>query len=194
MKRRQKIVFSLTPINRGQVILVIAAGAAREQMLLWIAAQSIQSRVRVLDGGNQFNVYKIAKNIRRQTSRVHAALLNIQISRCFSCYQMTSALEKTEAVSTPLFLLDFLFSYYDEDIRLGESLRLVRKSIRDLINLSIHAPIVIGVRPQMYSPDRSVLLKELKEIPTQLWEVESPNTHIPPPALPWPLDVRKDKR
>ena len=125
-----------------------------------------------MDGGNQFNVYSIAKAIRRQTARLNDALNNIQISRSFSCYQMTALLERAQTETAPLFVLDFLFSYYDEDIRLEESQRLLRKAVRSFERLSQQAPLVISARSAMYSPERQILLEELKDNATMIWEAE----------------------
>lgn len=181
----------LVRLYNEQIFLIVAPGAAKEQMLAWVAMRACQEKVRVIDGGNQFNVYRVAKTVRRQTHRVHEALQNISISRSFSCYQMAAALAKEKTEATPLFLLDFLFSFYDEDVRLEESQRLLKRSIQNLTRLSKTAPIVAGVRPQMYNPARAILLEEMKEIVTQLWEVEAPGLNqIQAPSLPWPQDTK----
>lgn len=185
-------LYPLKYVQSQQILLIIAQSAAREQMLEWIAMQACGGRVRVIDGGNQFNVYRVAKNIRRQTHRLHTVLQNIQISRSFSCYQMTALLEKTPAENTPLFLLDFLFSYYDEDIRLKESMRLLTKSIQSLKRLSTQAPLIISTRPRMYDVNRSVLLDEVKDNATQLWEIETQDTgQLNAPLLPWPQETQR---
>ena len=184
--------FPLVQASPYQVLLFIAPGAARRQMLAWIALQAGTGKVRVIDGGNQFNVYQVAKHIRRQTSGVYETLHNISVSRSFSCYQMTAMLEKTPPAATPLFILDFLFSYYDEDIRLRESQRLLQKALRTIYRISRHSTVVISTRPQMYSPDRSCLLDRLRETATQQWEIEGetpPVIHVP--ALPWPDEASK---
>ena len=195
-------MFPLARMEQNQILLVIANHAAREQMLEWIAMQACQGRVRVVDGSNQFNVYQVAKTIRRQTARLTDALKNIQISRSFSCYQMTAMLEKIlarpgepgmpeagmPAENIPVFVLDLLFSYYDEDIKLPESQRLLKKSIRALEQLSRRAPVVISSRPMMYNQERKMLLDELKETATLVWEAEETVTRqLPAPnLLPWP--------
>ena len=50
--------------------------------MLDLAAQlAAHGPLRVLDGGNQFNVYPVARAIRRRTSDLNAALQRIVLSR-----------------------------------------------------------------------------------------------------------------
>lgn len=195
-------MFPLARMEKNQMLLVVANHAAREQMLEWIALQACQGRVRVVDGSNQFNVYRIAKTIRRQTARLTDALKNIQVSRSFSCYQMTAMLEKVAAQSggegvdeenVPVFALDLLFSYYDEDVKLPESERLLQKSIRSLEQISRRGPLVVSSRPLMYNLERKMLLDRLKEAAALVWEAEetAPKQLASPYLLPWPDEAQK---
>ena len=68
--------------------------------MLDLAAQlAAHGPLRVLDGGNQFNVYPVARAIRRQTPDLNAALQRIVLSRAFTCYQMVVMLDEAAATS-----------------------------------------------------------------------------------------------
>ena len=180
-------MFSITRLQTHQVLLVTAGQAARQQMLEWIAILACQGKVMVVDGGNQFNIYRVAKSIRRKTAALHGSLQNITISRSFSCYQMAALLEQLSTAPGPLFMLDFLFSFYDEDIPLKESLRLLKNSLQRLVLLSHNVPLIISTRPASFSPERSILLEEVKDIATMLWEgqEETAQQSKPLTLLPW---------
>jgi len=173
--------------NLSNQILVIAAGrAARKLMLEWIAAFAIQGAVTVVDGGNHFNVYHIAKAIRRKTVKLDMALANIHVSRSFSCYQMTALLEEMKPAAAPIFILDLLFSFYDEDVKNEESQRLLEKSILSLQRLSETTPVVISTRGLSDKPERQNLMDMLTDIAAAVWQGEEPAHQTEAPlTLPW---------
>ncbi len=179
-------MLEITSENGKQILLVLAGCAARVQLLEWISLFACRGKVRVIDGGNQFNIYQIAKHIRRQTSNLHEALQRIQIARSFSCYQMTELLQNADPTAEPLFILDFLSSYYDENIRLEESKRLLDKSLTALQHLSLHSALIIGARPPTHTPERNIFLEGVKDIATMLLEAEdSRKQQTRLQLLPW---------
>jgi hypothetical protein len=175
--RRQAMLATtdLAHLRSRQIILIIAGHAALDQMLKMIASVALQEQVRVMDGGNQFNVYLVARVIRRLTAQLNQALKNIHVSRSFNCYQMTALLEDAGVVPRAVFILDFLSSFYDEDVSLEESQRLLRRSIRSVKRLSRQATIFISARPSAHDPSRQVLLDMLKDAATLVWEGEPPS-------------------
>jgi len=64
--------------------------------------------LRVLDGGNRFNVYPVARAVRRYTPNLTASLGRICLSRAFTCYQMAALLAKTPADGLPILVIDLL--------------------------------------------------------------------------------------
>ena len=158
----------------NQILVITAGRAAREQMLEWEALLAIQDEVTIIDGGNRFNVYQVAKSVRRKTAKLHEALQNIKISRSFSCYQMAALLREIQTGTKPLFILDLLFSFYDEDIKVQESQRLLEKALIDLKRLSQNSPVVISTRPLTNNPERQILLDMLTDIAAVVWKGEEP--------------------
>jgi len=159
----------------NHLMLVIAPFAARTAMLDLAAELAAHGPLRVLDGGNQFNVYPVARAIRRQTPDLNAALQRIILSRAFTCYQMVVMLDEAAAApfSVPTLALDLLATFYDENVTLVESQRLLQGCLGQLKRLSQRVPVIVSARPPApICQERAVLLDQLRQVTTQIWETQ----------------------
>ena len=158
-------------------LVVVAAPQAGGRLMLELAARlALHGRLQVLDGGNQFNAYPVARLIRRYTPELTAALENIRLARGFTCYQMAALLAECphpQGVTGPILVLDLLSTFYDENVRLDEARRLLATCIRHLQRLSRTAPVVAGARPtHELNPERRPLFEMLVAAASQVWEAE----------------------
>lgn len=148
----------------NRIMLVMgeqAASAWMGELSAWLA---IQGNLRVLDAGNRFNVYPVARSIRRQGYNPRAALQRIRLSRAFTCYQVDVLLEEWQPLSCPTLVFDLLSTFYDENVNLGESQRLLTRVIWRLQQLSKLAPVVISTRlPAAINANRMILFETLKK-------------------------------
>lgn len=157
----------------NQVMLVVAPHAANALMLELAARLAVAQPVRVLDGGNRFNVYPVAKAIRRRTARLEEALGRITLSRAFTCYQLEALLEESPNTTDPTLLLDMLTTFWDESVPLAECRRLLGKCLPQLLRLAGTAPLVVSAKPTpAIAAERKVLLNMLQEEADQCWVLE----------------------
>ncbi len=156
---------TILPANlTNQIVLVIGEHAAAPWMLALTARLSLQSRVRVLDAGNRFNVYPLARWIRRYQHNPYPALERIHLSRAFTCYQVDTALKEWQQADPILLVFDLLATFYDENVCFAESQRLLRLVIDRLIQFSQKIPVVISTSlPAAVCAERLVLVELLKE-------------------------------
>ena len=161
------------PLPRS-LLLVIAPHAARPLMLELAARTALTGALRVLDGGNQFNVYPVAHEVRRYTADLYAALERIQVARAFTCYQMAALLEQSGPQAQPTLVLDLLSTFYDEDVRIEEASQLLKGCLVELRRLAQAGPLVVSARqPPEASADRAArmaLLNQLRATAAQVWE------------------------
>ncbi len=163
----------------NQVLLIVAPHAARSHMLDLAARLALRGAVRILDAGNQCNVYPIAQRLRRATPDVNAALARIQVRRAFTCYQVAALLVETTPAPTATLVLDFLATFYDEDVRLPEATQLLRGCLSHLRRLAEQAPVLVAARPPApVCAGRVVLLDLLRASAARVWEVDE--TQVPP--------------
>jgi hypothetical protein len=171
----------LTDIDSNPLFLVIAPDEEVAGILLSLAAKlAVNGPVEVLDGGNCFNAYQVAREIRRQSPHLKIALDRIRISRAFTCYQMLALLEREPASRAPKLALDLLATFYDENLPVAESSRLLQICIGHLKRLNQAAPVVVSARPPgVDQADRLTLVEQLQEITENVLVLNRPQ--IPPP-------------
>ena len=161
---------------------VLAAPHAAAPMMLELSARlALTGSLRVLDGGNRFNVYPVARSVRRYTAELTAVLARIHVVRAFTCCQAAAILAEMKADARPLLVIDLLATFYDESVRLEESQRLLLGCIAHLRRLSQAAPVVVSAKPPA-APlmERRVLLELLEEAADGAWRLEA----LPAPESP----------
>ena len=178
MNTLDSISSSLVTLTRGDanpLMLVVAPHAGMPLMVELAARLALNGSVRVLDGGNRFNIYPVAVAVRRLTPRLEETLSHISLSRAFTCYQVLTLLEEeTPAAATPTLVLDLLSTFLVENVKLPESRRLLLLAIDQLRRLSQSAPVIVSAKPLLrLSADRLPLLELLEQSSTRVVHLEA---------------------
>ncbi len=177
----------LNKLTKNSLLLVIAPHAGMPLIYETAARLALKGGVRVLDGGNRFNVYPVAQSIRRLTPRLEETLARISLARAFTCYQMLTLLEETPALPMITLVLDLLSTYLDESVTLEESYRLLQQSLIQLDRLSQAAAVVISVKPFLaLSANRTSLLELLEQSVSDVIKLESPRPSTASAPMLWP--------
>jgi hypothetical protein len=130
------------------------------------------SQVPVLDGGNRFDGYALARAARGRTE----VLDRISIARAFTCHQMLALLESTPASDGPFIILDLLRTFYDESVQASERKRLLRGCLAQMQRLEQAGGGLVSVHPPaLPSPVAVELLEMLKKAaPATIFVREEP--------------------
>lgn len=148
-------------LQPGHLIAFAAPDAGRDQLIELIARLALRTPLLVVDAGNQFNAYRVARQLRGQTAALYPALERIRLVRPFTVYQFMALLERRPA-PIPTVVLDLLMLFYDEDVALAESQRLLARALAHLTEMKRAAPVLVGARPpNRLVPERIVLLHAL---------------------------------
>ncbi len=148
--------YQLLPEDRFSqktLITVLAPHAARMHMLVLSARLAHRGALQVLDAGNQFNAYEVARSLRQEGAEgFQQALERIHVARAFTPYQLLALLEATPGLgqarpSAPTLVLDLLNTFYDENLPQPERRRLLVRCMAELRRLSQAAVVVVSVRP-----------------------------------------------
>jgi len=166
-------------INR---LMVLTAPHAASKLMLELSARlSAAGELRVLDGGNRFNVYPVARAVRRYTSDLTGALACIRLARAFTCYQMAALLAETPADGLPTLVIDLLAAFYDDNVQLAESQRLLADCIFHLKRISQCAPVVVSAKPlPPLCAEKGMLADALQAAAGGSWQLEA----LPAPKMP----------
>ncbi len=150
----------LSNLNAGQLVVFCGRHAAREQATAAIAALALRGPVTVLDNGNRFQPYRVARLLRMETTQVEQAAQRLAVRRAFTCYQTMALLESTPSLREPYVVLDLLATFFDEGVRPQECLRIVAACLRELDRLKARAPILLTLAPPRLD-ERAFLLEEV---------------------------------
>jgi hypothetical protein len=137
----------LPSLRTGTLTIALAPHSAAEIMAALIAELALHGPVTVLDAGNRFMAYRIAKLIRNKSLNVEQISKRIILRRAFTCYQVVSLLEGTHAFSHPHIILDLLQTFHDDQVSVPASRRLLNTCLKEIDRLRFAAPIVVSLAP-----------------------------------------------
>jgi hypothetical protein len=161
-----------------KLYLVIGSRSVIRRTLNSALAQfALAGPVHVLDGGNLFDFYAVARMLRARTARLEEVLERIDIARAFTCYQVITLLSQTPESSYPIFILDLLSTFYDESVAIRERKRLLQQSIRELRRLGSKAPVILSATPGE-GEEAGELIEHLEEACSQVWRHRDPSPSI----------------
>jgi hypothetical protein len=148
-------------LSPRQLHLVIAPHRAQRQLMTILTAHlALTNRVRLLDAGNCFDGYGLARQLRQHTPRFQSALERVSVARAFTCYQVETLLTETVADNAPVLVFNLLVS-------LGELRRLSRAAS-------------VAVSTCMPTRDQPVeLLEVLRDAAGKVWSYEEPQPAEP---------------
>jgi hypothetical protein len=163
---------NLPDLFPGSIQLLLAPNPLRRQMTAHLSVQlALQAPMRVLDGGNHFDLRSLARELRRQTRHSHAALGGVYVARAFTCYQMAALLAETSSKPIPTLVPDLLATFQDENVAFEERRRLLSDCLEQLQRLSRKAVLLVSADPQ--TPE---LLTPLMAAAGQIWQFELPKS------------------
>jgi hypothetical protein len=172
----------LPTLQTGTLTVVCAPHAAREAVSVVAAQLALRGSLTVLDAGNRFRPYQVARLLRRQTVDIDRAAKRLFIRRAFTCYQVLALLEGTPALQQPYLVLDLLSSFYDENVREYEARRLLEACLRQVERLSRQAPRLVTLAPPRI-PERAALIEQVCARAGRVLVQEIPAPQIHQPAL-----------
>jgi hypothetical protein len=172
----------LSTLHTNSLTVVCAPHAAREQVSALVAELALHGSLTVLDGGNRFQPYRVAKLLREQTTQADSASKRLFIRRAFTCYQMLALLEDTPALRQPYILLDLLASFYDDHINEHEARRLLEACLNQVERLHQAAPIVVTLSPPVVE-ERAFLIEQVCARAERVLVPETPAPQIYQPVL-----------
>lgn len=161
----------------GKISLVVAPRGVLQSLMSMLASLALRGRVIVVDGGNCFDGYALARALRRHTHQVQAGLKQVWLSRAFTCYQMVAMLAELPINGTPVIVLDMLSTFLDENVNFTKRQRLLDNSLNLLRRISQGAPVAVWARSRPSdNTEAQQLLTPLLEASHDIWELQAQET------------------
>src|SRR4030042_1021906 len=166
-------------LSPRQLHLVLAPHRAQRQMMTVLTARlALTGQVRLVDAGNCFDGYGLARQLRQQTSYWQKALERVSVARAFTCYQVETLLTESVSDFSPVLVLNLLDTFYDENVKLSERMRLLEVSLAELRRLCRAASVAVSASlPARGQPGE--LLEILAGAAGQVWTFEEPHPAEP---------------
>jgi hypothetical protein len=131
---------------------------SQKRLLIAIACLAHDIPLMVLDCGRQFDSSVVARAAHGRQEIID----RIKIQRAFTCYEAVKLLERTPAEKTPIVILDFLSTFYDENVKISTRKFLLENSLRHFQRLGHGAGLAVSVRPSYVSEDALSLFERLQ--------------------------------
>lgn len=165
----------LPALKPGKITIAFGASAFLSVLL---AELSLRGPVTVLDGGNCFPAYRIAREIRKRSLGVLEASNRIHLRRAFTAYQVVHLLESAPVVRHPQVLLDLPAAFQDDQITPREAERLLTLCLLHLERLSHGAPLLLCLEP-FIAAEKAFVLERLSQRADQIFFPEDSRSAQP---------------
>jgi hypothetical protein len=127
--------------------LVVLQAPPPEVMTTIVTRLALSGPVCVLDTGNRYDAFGVARLARRHTVELEQTLSRVHIARAFTCYQVVALFEQSPGAAVPHVVFDLTTTFEDESVRHGESYRLLGLVLDHVQRLRRAAPVVVSLRP-----------------------------------------------
>jgi hypothetical protein len=151
--------------------LLILPKQYRNRLLVAMAHLAVNSPLIVLDCGRQFDSSIVA----RAAHGCPEIIDHIKVQRAFICYEAVKLLERTPTGKAPILVLDFLSTFYDENVKMHTRKFLLESSIKHFQRLSQSAGLVVTIHhPPSY--DDLYLFQRLRDSASRASIYQTPTT------------------
>lgn len=188
-----------SPVS-GRMLVLVAPDSLASDLFEMVARLALQGPLYILDGGNTFQGYSLARALSRYARDIAGPMQRVLLSRTFTCYQMSALFEGLLAgqdfapyplrpaapehglpcllrpaapehgLPCPVLVLDFLGTFYDQDVRMLERHRLLRGCVERLQTLARRVPVAVWVRQRSAVPQEALgFLDIVQDAAGQVW-------------------------
>lgn len=169
----------LPALSQGRLCLALIQPSQGHAWIFQpLATLACRGPLNVIDGGNHFNAYRLAKAIRAQGVDPAPILKQVFISRSFTCHQLAACLSLATSQSFPLIVLNLLATFQDENVSLHERKRLFTVCLSRLKQIARSSPILITAKAE-----RAEFAGNLLANSDQVFQMERQPVPIPLPLF-----------
>jgi hypothetical protein len=159
MNSLEKLPTDLTR-SRG-LALVLTPDKARKECTELIAAFILNGPLFVVAASEWLPGYELTRTIRRSTTRLRQTLSRLYSARASTCYRLFDTLASLPSSGEPVLVLDFLHTFYDDDVPLSVRLFKLRQCCQELKRLALYRP-VITITQQVHTAESETFIPPIR--------------------------------
>jgi hypothetical protein len=164
------------------ISLILTHDRAHTNKTELIAHLILAGPLLVISGDEWLPAFALPRLLRRQTTQVKALMDRFSTVRASTCYRLLDSLTNTAPGTEPLLVLEFLHTFYDDDIPFRTRLFKLRDCCRQLKSISLHRPVLVMTRLTQ-SEDFEKFLPALDSIANRTLTLEPEFEPITQPVL-----------
>lgn len=159
----------LLDLHPRQWNLIISS--SRERLLTAITYLAHTVPLNVLDCGRQFDPTIVARAARGRQEVID----RIHTQRAFTCHEAVKLLEQLPGMDKPVIVIDFLSTFYDENVKLNTRKYLLETALHHFQRLSYGAGLAVSAYLPRVSGETDYLFERLQSSASRvlLYEVKS---------------------
>lgn len=150
----------------------LLAALPPQRLLIAVAQLARVIPLTVFDCGRRFDSSVVARAAHGRKEIVD----NIRIQRAFTCFEAVKLLEQERVDKTAIVVLDFLATFYDENVKLSSRNYLLEKSLQHFRRLSQGAGLAVSVYPPAAPGDSVALYERLRSAAPSVSEYTVPES------------------
>jgi hypothetical protein len=171
------------PLTRSRgLVLLLTVDGVRASMTEFIAAQILSGPLFVISGSEWLPAFELTRILRGKTLNVKETLNRLYTVRASTCYRLFDSLANIPSTGEPILLLDFLHTFYDEDIPLRVRLFKLRECCRQVKRLALYRPVILMTQERP-TEDYEKFIPALRSIADRTLTLEPELEQIKQPAL-----------
>ena len=128
--------------SRGMTA-ILTTSRARGGITELIARLILQGPLFVVAGSEWLPAFELTRIVRKNTLKVKQTLNRLQTARTSTCYRLFDSLANLQPNGEHVLVLDFLHTFYDNDIPLPVRFLKLRQCCQELKRLAFYRPVVV---------------------------------------------------
>jgi len=137
------ITLAVDSTEKRGLTLILTQDKARESKTDLIANLILMGPLFVLSGDEWLPSFVLPRLLRSRTTEIKAIMGRLRMVRASTCYRLFDSLATTDSKGEPILLMDFLHTFYDDDIPLRTRLFKLRECCRELVRLAFYRPVIV---------------------------------------------------
>lgn len=137
----------VTPFTHKRgLTLILTHDRARQSKTDLIAHLLLKGPLFVVSGDEWLPSFSLPRILRSYTTDVQTVARRFPSVRSSTCYRLLDSLASIPSQGEPILVMDFLHTFYEEDIPLRTRLFMLRECCRELTRLAFYRPMLVMIQ------------------------------------------------
>ncbi len=167
--------------KRG-LYLILTRDRARQSKTDLIANLILSGPLFIISGDEWLPAFALPRMIRGRTAEIKEVMSRLHTVRASTCYRLWDSLAGIPSKGEPILVMDFLHTFYDDDIPLRTRLFRLRECCRELKRLAFYRSVMVMIQ-KMEDEDYEKFIPALYPLTDKTLTLESETEQIKQPLL-----------